>query len=188
MSAVRDRMVAGAVKLLAQRGLQATSFSSVLAETTAPRGSIYHHFPGGKEELVTAAIEAARAHALHLIDQDRGASATEVTQSFLAAWRALLTYTDFAAGCALVAVTVAAETDELRLRTAEAFRAWQEKLAGALQAGGLDAATAAPTATLLLAAAEGAVVICRAEHDIGPFDAVAAQLVEHVRALAARGA
>ena len=88
MSAVRDRMVAGAVKLLAQRGLQATSFSSVLAETSAPRGSIYHHFPGGKEELVSAAIEATQAHALHLIDQDMGASAVDVTDSFLAAWRA----------------------------------------------------------------------------------------------------
>jgi len=187
MSAVRDRMVAGAVKLLAQRGLQATSFSSVLAETSAPRGSIYHHFPGGKEELVTAAIDATQAHALHLIDQDMGASAIEVTQSFLAAWRALLSYTDFAIGCALVAVTVAAETDGLRLRAAKAFRAWQDKLAAALQAGGLDAATAAPTATLLLAAAEGVVVICRAEHDMGPFEVVAAQLIEHVRALTAGG-
>jgi len=177
-------MVAGAVKLLAQRGLQATSFSSVLAETSAPRGSIYHHFPGGKVELVTAAIEATQAHALNLVNRDMGASAVDVTESFLAAWRALLTYTDFAAGCALVAVTVAAETEGLRLRAAEAFRAWQEKLAGALQAGGLSVATAAPTATLLLAATEGAVVICRAEHDIGPFDVVAAQPLEHVRALA----
>jgi len=54
-----------------------------------------------------------------------------------------------------------------------------------LQAGGLSAANAAPTATLLLAATEGAVVICRAEHDIGPFEVVAAQLIEQVRALAA---
>ncbi len=185
MSEVRDRMVAGAVWLLAQRGLQATSFSSVLAETSAPRGSIYHHFPGGKDELVTAAIEAAQQHALQLIDRDRGASALEVTQSFLAAWRALLTYTDYAAGCALVAVTVAAETDGLRLRAAEAFRAWQDKLAGALEAGGLRPADARPAATLLLAASEGAVVICRAEHDIGPFDAVAEQLTGHIRALAA---
>jgi TetR/AcrR family transcriptional regulator, lmrAB and yxaGH operons repressor len=184
VSGVRDRMIAGAVRLLAQRGLQATSFSSVLAETNAPRGSIYHHFPGGKDELVTSAIEATQRHALSLIDLDLGASALEVTQSFLAAWRALLTYGDFDAGCALVAVTVAAETDALRQRTAEAFRAWQDKLAGALQAGGLSAVDARSTATLLLAASEGAVVICRAERDIGPFEIVAAQLVEHVRALA----
>jgi TetR/AcrR family transcriptional repressor of lmrAB and yxaGH operons len=188
VSGVRERMIAGAARLLAQRGLQATSFSTVLAETNAPRGSIYHHFPGGKEELVTAAIEATRQHALSLIDQDMGASAVEVTQSFLAAWRTLLTRADFDAGCALVAVTVAAETDALRQRTAQAFRAWRDKLARALEAGGLSGGDAGPTANLLLAASEGAVVMCRAEQDIGPFDEVAAQLVDHVRALTAAGA
>jgi len=178
-------MVAGAVRLLAQRGLQATSLSSVLAATNAPRGSIYHHFPGGKEELVTAAIGATEQHALGLIDEQMGAPAVEVAQSFLAAWRALLTYGDFDAGCALVAVTVAAETDAMRLRTADAFRAWQEKLARALAAGGLSDDDARSTATLLLAASEGAVVICRAEQDIRPFELVAAQLIEHVRGLVA---
>ncbi|HTZ93156.1 MAG TPA: helix-turn-helix domain-containing protein [Streptosporangiaceae bacterium] len=188
MSGVRDKMIAGAARLLAQRGLQATSFGAVLAATDAPRGSIYHHFPGGKEELVAAAIEATQRHALSLIDHDIGAPAVEVTQSFLAAWRALLTYSDFDAGCALVAVTVAAESDELRQRTAEAFRAWREKLARALAAGGLRAADAQSTATLLLAASEGAVVICRAEQDIAPFELVATQLTEHVRALAGASA
>ncbi|HXB49625.1 MAG TPA: TetR/AcrR family transcriptional regulator [Streptosporangiaceae bacterium] len=185
MAGVRDNMIAGAARLLAQRGLQATSFSTVLAETNSPRGSIYHHFPGGKEELVTAAIDATRQHALSLIDRDMGASAVEVTKSFLAAWRALLTYARFDAGCALVAVTVAAETDALRERTGEAFRAWRDKLARALQAGGLSEADASSTATLLLAASEGAVVICRAEQDIGPFDLVAAQLLDYVQALPA---
>jgi TetR/AcrR family transcriptional regulator, lmrAB and yxaGH operons repressor len=184
VSGIRDKMIAGAARLLAQRGLQATSFSSVLAETQAPRGSIYHHFPGGKQELVTAAIEATQQHALSLLDRDMGTSATEVTQSFLAAWRALLTYGHFDAGCALVAVTVAAENDALRQRAAAAFRAWQAKLAQALEAGGLSASDATSAATLLLAATEGAVVICRAEQDIRPFDLVAAQLADHVRTLA----
>jgi TetR/AcrR family transcriptional regulator, lmrAB and yxaGH operons repressor len=188
VNAVRDRMIAGAARLLAQRGLQATSFSTVLAETNAPRGSIYHHFPGGKEELVTAAIEATRQHALSLIDQDMGASAVEVTESFLASWRTLLTREQFDAGCALVAVTVAAETDGLRQRAGEAFRDWRDKLACALEAGGLSEAGAGPTATMLLAASEGAVVMCRAEHDIRPFDLVAGQLVGHVRALTAAAA
>ncbi len=185
VSGVRDRMVAGAVRLLAERGLQATSLSSVLAATNAPRGSIYHHFPGGKEELVAAAIGATERHALGLIDAQQGAPAIEVTQSFLAAWRALLTHGEFEAGCALLAVTVAAETEGMRQRAAEAFRTWQEKLASALAAGGLSTADARSTATLLLAACEGAVVICRAERDIEPFELVAAQLAEHVRRLVA---
>ena len=181
-------MIAGAARLLAQRGLQATSFSTVLAETDSPRGSIYHHFPGGKEELVTAAIEATRLDALSLIDQDMGASAVEVTESFLATWRGLLTRAHFDAGCALVAVTVAAETDALRQRAGEAFRDWRDKLACALEAGGLSEAGAGSTATMLLAASEGAVVMCRAEQDIRPFDLVAGQLVGHVRELTAAGA
>jgi TetR/AcrR family transcriptional regulator, lmrAB and yxaGH operons repressor len=177
-SGVRDRMVAGAVRLLAQRGLQATSFSSVLAATDAPRGSIYHHFPGGKDELVAAAIAASERHAIGLLDQQEGAPAVDVAQSFLAAWRALLMYSDFDAGCALVAVTVAADSGPLRERTAEAFRAWQDTLSRALAAGGLGADDASS-----VAASEGAVVICRARRDIRQFDLVASQLIEHVRRL-----
>jgi AcrR family transcriptional regulator len=181
---VRDRMVAGAVRMLAQRGLQATSFSSVLAATNAPRGSIYHHFPGGKDELVTAAITATEQHALGMLDLQEGASAVQVAQSFLEAWRALLVSSNFDAGCALVAVTVAAENDALRERTASAFRAWQAKLAHALAAGGLGTEAAESAAALLLAASEGVVVICRAQRDIRPFEVVAEQLMDRVRAMA----
>jgi TetR/AcrR family transcriptional repressor of lmrAB and yxaGH operons len=180
---VRDRMIAGAGRLLARRGLQATSFSTVLAETDAPRGSIYHHFPGGKDELVIAAIATAERHALALLDQQPGASALQVAESFLGAWRALLTGADFDVGCALVAVTVAAETPQPRERAAEAFRAWRHRLARALRDGGLDEAGAQGTAALLLAASEGAVVMSRAERDIRPFDAVVAELLTHVRNL-----
>ena len=122
-----------------------------------------------------------------MLDQQPGASAVEVALSFLGAWRALLTYADFEIGCALVAVTVAAETAQVRQRAAEAFRAWQQKLASALEAGGLSTSDAGPTAALLLAASEGAVVICRAEHDIRHFDIVAGQLLDHVRSLSSSG-
>jgi len=43
-------MVAGAARLLAEKGMEGTSFAEVLAATGAPRGSTYHHFPGGKTE------------------------------------------------------------------------------------------------------------------------------------------
>ena len=70
-SDARSRMIAGAARLLAERGLQATSFSTVLAATGAPRGSIYHHFPGGKDELVTAALDATERHAVALLRRFR---------------------------------------------------------------------------------------------------------------------
>ena len=55
--ASREQMIEGALSLLAKQGLQATSFSEVLKLTGAPRGSIYHHFPGGKDQLVAEALK-----------------------------------------------------------------------------------------------------------------------------------
>ena len=80
---VRERMIEGAVRLLALHGLQATSFNEVLELTGAPRGSIYHHFPGGKDELISAAVDRAGAHALHALDDRDLASAEEITAVFL---------------------------------------------------------------------------------------------------------
>ena len=179
-SDARDRMIAGAARLLAQRGLQATSFSTVLAETGAPRGSIYHHFPGGKDEMVAAAIGATEQKVVALLDFPPGTTVRHVVESFLGAWRVLLTAADFHAGCALVAVTVAADTDEVRERAAQAFVTWRTALAAALHKAGMDTPVAESTAALLLSACEGAVVISRAERDLGPFDTVAETLLTYV--------
>jgi hypothetical protein len=134
---------------------------------------------------VLAAIGATEQHALSLLDQKMGAPAIEIAESFVAAWRALLTLGEFEAGCALVAITVGTDAAELRDRAAAAFRSWQDRLAAALAAGGLGEPEAAMTAALLLSACEGAVVICRAQQDVTQFDIVAGQLLDHVRALAA---
>src|ERR1700710_1526890 len=102
---VRKRMVEGAVQLLAQQGLQATSFSEVLALTGAPRGSIYHHFPGGKDQLVAEAIDHVAAQALDRLRSPTPASAEEVVDRFIGMWRDLLVLARFTAGCSVVAVT-----------------------------------------------------------------------------------
>src|SRR5271168_1812621 len=79
----RDRMVAGAARLLAERGLQATSFSEVLELTSSPRGSVYHHFPEGKEQLVKAALDLVTARMGQFFQPHPGASPEEVTDLFL---------------------------------------------------------------------------------------------------------
>ena len=178
---VRARMIEGAAALLATSGLPGASFSEVLQRTGAPRGSIYHHFPGGKDELVGAALAETLHRVLDLIDPDSTAPAAEVAQSFLDAWRTLLTRSDFASGCALVAVTVGTESAGLREQAGEAFRSWRDHLAAALERGGLPAAAARRHATLLLAASEGAVVMSRARADLGAFESVAASLLDGIR-------
>ena len=152
----------------------------------APRGSVYHHFPGGKDELVSAAVDGALRRALDLMEPKAGASAVEVTEFFLAAWRATLTSSDFSAGCALVAVAVATDSPALRRQTAAAFITWRDQLARLLEEGGLTRVAAGQHAALLLAGSEGAVVISRAMGDLRAFDSAAAVLVEVVRRELAR--
>src|SRR5512138_2632389 len=106
-------MVEGAAILLAKQGLQATSFSEVLKATGAPRGSIYHHFPDGKDQLVTAALDLAAARMLESLDGLAGRGVEEITAYLLRVWRAVLTRSNLESGCAVVAVTVAADSPAL---------------------------------------------------------------------------
>ena len=87
-SDARQKMIESAVTLLAMRGLQGTSFSDVLERSGAPRGSIYHHFPEGKDQLVDAAIELAGDRALGVLDAVEGEPPIEVPRYFLDLWRA----------------------------------------------------------------------------------------------------
>jgi TetR/AcrR family transcriptional regulator, lmrAB and yxaGH operons repressor len=180
---VRERMVASAVDLLARRGLQATSFSEVLEHSGAPRGSVYHHFPEGKDQMIGLALDVAGGRAIELLDRKAGAPAEEIAAWFLHIWREVLIRGQFEAGCAVVAVAVAADSPELLDQTARVFRTWRRRLAELLKQGGLGAEDAQRFAAVLVAASEGAVVLARAEQSLEPFDLVAEQLVDQVRAL-----
>jgi TetR/AcrR family transcriptional repressor of lmrAB and yxaGH operons len=180
-SDTRARMIAGATRLLAERGLQETSFSEVLALTGAPRGSIYHHFPDGKDQLVGLAVESAGENAIALLDSLVGLDAARVAEGFLGMWRTLLTRANFTIGCSVVAVTIATDSDELLDRATSVFRSWRARLSQLLHEGGVPTADAPRLAALLIAGSEGAVVLSRAERDIEPFDLVCEQLVTVVR-------
>ena len=175
--AVRSRMVAGAVRLLATKGVEGTSFAEVLAATGSPRGSVYYHFPGGKPELLHAALDLASKHGLAAMEATRGEPAVAVVQRFLSLWRELLEYSQITAGCAVVAITVAAGDDGLLDHAGAVFRAWTDLLTDLCLADGLDQKTARRLAVTVLAATEGAVALCRAERSMEPFEDVAAVLL-----------
>jgi TetR/AcrR family transcriptional repressor of lmrAB and yxaGH operons len=187
-SETRSRMVAGAVRLLAERGLQETSFSEVLELTGAPRGSIYHHFPQGKDQLIASAIDLAGSHAISMIDRSSGRTAAEVTTHFLAMWREVLVRSHFKAGCSVLAVTIATDSTDLLDHAATVFRTWRARLTELLSDGGLADPDASRFAAILIAASEGAVVLSRAEQSLEPFDLVAEQLTAQVHELSGRGA
>jgi TetR/AcrR family transcriptional regulator, lmrAB and yxaGH operons repressor len=179
---VKQRMIELTAVLLAKKGLQGTSFSEVLDASGAPRGSLYHHFPGGKDELVLAALGAANDQALKILSRQRGKEATEVARAFIDMWRTVLGGSDFAAGCGVVAVTIAAETPALREKAAAVFRSSRSSLAKLLADGGVPAKRSVSLAVSLVAACEGAVVLSRAERSFEPFDLVVAEQLAAIKA------
>ncbi len=181
--AVRDRMVEGAVRLLATKGVEGTSFAEVLEATDSPRGSVYHHFPEGKPELLHAALDLASERGLAAMEATRGQPAAVVIERFLALWRGLLDFSRLTAGCAVVAITVAANDDDLLDHAGTIFRTWTELLTDLCAAGGMDLKPARLLAVTVIAATEGAVALCRAERSMDPFEEVQTVLLSLVENL-----
>jgi len=173
---VRARMVEGAVRLLAINGVEGTSFAEVLAATDAPRGSVYHHFPGGKSELLHAALDLASERGMAAMEATRGQPAAIVVERFLDLWRSLLDRFQLSAGCAVLAVTVAANDTELLDHAGMIFRAWTDRLTDLFVAGGMKRNAATQLAVTVVAATEGAVALSRAQRSREPFDHVATTL------------
>jgi len=173
---VRARMVEGAVRLLATHGVEGTSFGEVLAAADAPRGSVYHHFPGGKSELLHGALDLASERGLAAMEATRGQPVAIVVERFVDLWRTLLDRSQLSAGCAVLAVTVAANDAQLLDHAGTIFRAWTDLLTDLFVAGGMKKAPATQLAVTVVAATEGAVALSRAERSRAPFDQVATTL------------
>ncbi|QTD46140.1 TetR/AcrR family transcriptional regulator [Ottowia testudinis] len=173
---VRQRMIEGATEVLARRGLHATAFSEVLSLTGASRGSIYHHFPGGKAELMEAVLDDVGTRCDDALRALRGRPVAAVVDAALELWRAKLVRNDCESGCPVAALTIAADSGRMLDGCRETFNQWRDTLASALQTAGCEAQRAIDFATLLLACVQGAIVLSRAEGQPTPFDSVARQL------------
>jgi TetR/AcrR family transcriptional regulator, lmrAB and yxaGH operons repressor len=180
-ASVRSNMVNGAVRLLATAGVEGTSFREVLVLSDAPRGSVYHHFPGGKSELLHDALSRTSELSLALLEPVRGQPAQVVLERFIELWRQLLERSHLTAGCAIAAVTVAGPEPELLDYAGELFRVWTDRLAELFAAGGMEEAAAHRLSNFAIAATEGAVIMARAERSMDPFEDVAGALLGNIR-------
>jgi AcrR family transcriptional regulator len=172
---VRQRMVRSAARLFGERGFAGAGLRDVVAHSAAPRGSIYHHFPGGKAQLAQEAVDlAADAATVPL----RGApDPVAALHACLDGWRQRLEASDFQAGSTLAAVaTTPADVSGTREAAAAAYERWSETFADVLRESGVRRKKAARLATLASAAIEGALVLCRARRDTAPLDDVGREL------------
>jgi AcrR family transcriptional regulator len=175
----RASMVRSAASLIRTQGMSATSFSEVLADSRAPRGSIYHHFPNGKEQLATDAIRWTSERVLARQRACRATTAAGVLDCFIDMWRRVVVASRGTAGCVVagVAIDTVGEDRELIEVVRATFRSWLELLTEQLQAAGVSPRRASAIATATVAGMEGALILCRAEGNTGPLETVAAELM-----------
>lgn len=175
----RQRLVVGAVDMIRRRGLNATSVRELAKHSRTPLGSTYHYFPGGKTQLATEAVTFAGDLVASLLAEALADGPVEGLRTLLGMWRKIVVDSDFRAGCPMLAVSVeelpaadAAPQDA----AAAAFARWSALLTDSLCEHGADRATAERTATLIIAAVEGSVAMCRAERSIRALDHIGEQL------------
>src|SRR6201998_2007309 len=113
-----------ALYLIAERGVEATSIADVLERSGAPRGSVYHHFPGGKDEIVGAAMEYMATDARAPLRALHGSDVAGIVTGFVNLWRNVLTRSQFAAGCATAGVTVSGASGTARAAARRGFGVW----------------------------------------------------------------
>ena len=176
----KERMTAAARRLFRQHGYLGTALSDVVAESAAPRGSIYFHFPGGKEELAT---EVTLLHASDRIaDINRAAAAThtaaELIAEFVGRERDELASSDYREGCAVAPIVIESTpaSDRLSDATRRAFQDLVTTLAARLTEKGLTHDRAVQLATSVWTNVEGALILARVLRSPEPFDIAIAQL------------
>lgn len=182
-TSTKARMVTSAVRLLRERGVAGVTVDAVLADSGAPRGSVYHHFPGGRDEIVLAAGRQAAGFITGLLDEAVAqGDPLAALDAFTAFWKHALIDSDYGAGCPVAAFGSGAGTGPagdprpLLDLAAETFTGWRERLAAAIESSGFTAGEAGALATTVIAAIEGAILLCRAHRSAQPLDDVTGAL------------
>lgn len=161
----RQRLVQAMSRALQRRGYHGVGLAELLAEADAPKGVLYHHFPGGKEALAVAAIQATAAHITASLQRLVAEHAQPLP--VLAGWLALgeqqLQRSHFERGCPLatVALETTAEDTAVRAALAQAFAQIRQGLADLLAGGGIAASRASSLAALVVSTYEGALMQAR---------------------------
>ena len=178
----RERMVFSAAQLIRRDGVSATGLRDVVAHANAPRGSLQHYFPGGKDQLVGEAIAWGGRYAHRRVERMvaamRKPTPSKLFGAMIQQWIDDYEANGFAAGCPIAAATVdcADTVESTRAAAAAAFRDWRTPVAARLTDMGVPARRASALAVLMISTLEGAVLMARAEQDVAPLRTAAREL------------
>jgi AcrR family transcriptional regulator len=172
MATTRDRLVETSAELFRKQGYAATGVKQIITNAQAPFGSLYHHFPGGKEQLGAEAIRTSGASYELLIPAvfDPAPDLMTGVRDFFAGAAAHLEETDYADACpiATIALETSSTSETLRQACADVFERWIAAGAARHSSGGLTPEKARELTIAMLAALEGAFVLARAMRTTEP--------------------
>jgi TetR/AcrR family transcriptional repressor of lmrAB and yxaGH operons len=168
----KEKTLAAAARLFCQKGYHGTALHDILAASGSPRGSLYFHFPRGKEEIAEGAValgdQAVRAFIVQVADASRSAETFVI--NLARGMAANLEASDFREGCPLAttALEIATDSETIGKATREAFAAWEREIEQALVRFGVDGKQAAAAATAVLSQVEGALLLARTYRSLEP--------------------
>ncbi|MBO1738006.1 TetR/AcrR family transcriptional regulator [Leifsonia sp. TF02-11] len=168
----KARLAESMLELIQTSGFSGTGLNAVIEHASAPKGSIYFHFPDGKEGLGLAAVELATTQFEELIAAAAASagSAAEAARAVIGAVATIVEESDFRLGCPVSVVTLemGAESERLRQACATAFESWIAPTAALLEADGVGAEESRSLATVVVSMIEGAVIVSRATRSVQP--------------------
>jgi TetR/AcrR family transcriptional repressor of lmrAB and yxaGH operons len=168
----KEKTLSAAVKLFSQRGYHGTGLQDILEAGGAPRGSLYFHFPKGKEQIGEAAVQLGTEGVREFITD--AAQTSGNVQAFLVklarGMAANLERSGYSEGCpvATTALETAAQSDVLGRAARTAFQTWEQEIKRALISYGMKANKADRTATAVLSQLEGALLLARTYRSLEP--------------------
>jgi TetR/AcrR family transcriptional repressor of lmrAB and yxaGH operons len=168
----KGKTLTAAAKLFRQQGYYGTALQDILATSGSPRGSLYFHFPKGKEEIGEAALTLAGEAVRQGIA--RAAEASDSAEIFVVrlarGMASDLERSDYREGCpiATAALETAAQSEILRAAARAAFQKWELEIKRALFRFGMAAGDADLVATMALSQLEGALLLARTYRSVEP--------------------
>lgn len=177
----RLRLAESMLELIQRHGYSGTGLNTVVEHSGAPKGSLYFHFPQGKEALGEKAVELAAARFGSLVADSATASAApaEVLRCVIDDLAGMLEESDFQLGCPVSVVTLemGAQSERLRDACAQAFESWIAPLSELLVSHGRSRDSARALATAMVSMVEGAVIVSRAQRSTEPLHCAAQAIV-----------
>ena len=181
----KGRILETAADLLRRQGYASTGLNQILEASRAPKGSLYFHFPGGKEQLVAQALEKSSESLTQVLEQLLAPAPTaELALEMITAYfSSQLESSQFTQGCPLatVALEQAATSDALHEVCSRTYAHWQAAIAALLVRDGHSSERADTLANFLLATIEGALLLCRAHRSIEPLRRASSELARTLK-------